>query len=244
MADDTGKKAVAIVTGGSRGIGRAITEALLKEGWRVRFCCLSEEVEEAERELRASCGDATAVTGRGVDVRNQGEVDAFVEETLREEGRVDCLVNNAGIGIFGAVDEMTGEQWRKVIETNLSGSFYFLHAVAPAMKRQGTGWIFNISSLSGKHSAPGCGAYSASKSGLITLSEVAMFDLRPHGVRVAAILPGFVDTSFSHRGDLKDRSWMLKPADIAATILHLLSYPPHVLPNLVEILPAKPPIRA
>ena len=71
-----------------------------------------------------------------------------------------------------------------------------------------------------------------------------MFVSRPHGVRVAAILPGFVDTSFSHRGDLKDRSWMLKPEDIAATILHLLSYPPHVLPNLVEILPTKPLIRA
>jgi 3-oxoacyl-[acyl-carrier protein] reductase len=244
MTDDTGKKGVAIVTGGSRGIGRAITEALLKEGWRVRFCCLSAEVEEAERELRESCGDATAVTGRGVDVRNQEEVDAFVEETLREEGRIDCLVNNAGIGIFGAVDEMTGEQWRAVIETNLSGCFYFLHAVAPTMKRQRTGWIFNISSLSGKHPAPGCGAYSASKSGLITLSDAAMLDLRPHGVRVAVILPGFVDTGFSHQGDRKDRSWMLKPADIATMILHLLSYPSHVLPNLVEMWSATPPTKA
>jgi 3-oxoacyl-[acyl-carrier protein] reductase len=238
MADSTGK--IAIVTGGSRGIGRGVAEALLGEGWKVRFCSRSSRsVEEAQRELRARFGDAVA--GRAVDVRDQEAVDRFVEETLREEGRIDCLVNNAGLGTFGAVDELTGEQWREVIETNLSGSFYFLHAVAPVMKRQGEGWIFNIASLAGKNPFAGGGAYNASKFGLIGLSEAAMLDLRPHGVRVAAILPGSVDTGFSHRSDRQDRSWMLKPADIAAMVLHLLSYPPNALPSLVEMRPAKPP---
>ena len=163
MADSTGKIAVkiAIVTGGSRGIGRGVVEALLGEGWRVRFCSRSaRSIEEAQRELRERFGDAVA--GRAVDVRDQEAVDRFVEETLREEGRIDCLVNNAGLGTFGAVDELTGEQWREVIETNLSGSFYFLHAVAPAMKRQGEGWIFNIASLAGKNPFAGGGAYNAS----------------------------------------------------------------------------------
>ena len=238
MANRKGK--IALVTGGSRGIGRGVAEALLGEGWRVRFCSRSDRsVEEAQRELRERFGDA--VTGRAVDVRNQEAVDRFVEETLQEEGRIDCLVNNAGLGIFGAVDELTGEQWREVIETNLSGSFYFLHAVAPAMKRQGEGWIFNIASLAGKNPFAGGAAYNASKFGMIGLSEAAMLDLRPHGVRVAAILPGSVDTGFSHRSDRQDRSWMLKPADIAAMVLHLLSYPPNALPSLVEMRPAKPP---
>jgi NAD(P)-dependent dehydrogenase (short-subunit alcohol dehydrogenase family) len=238
MADKTGK--IAIVTGGSRGIGRGVAEALLGEGWRVRFCSRSEgSVEDAERELRERFGDAVA--GRAVDVRNQEAVDRFVEETLREEGRIDCLVNNAGLGIFGAVDELTGDQWREVIETNLSGSFYFLHAVAPAMKRQGDGWIVNIASLAGKNPFAGGAAYNASKFGLIGLSEAAMLDLRPHGVRVAAILPGSVDTGFGHRSDGKDRGWMLKPEDIAAMVLHLLSYPSNALPSLVEMRPAKPP---
>jgi len=238
MADNKGK--TAIVTGGSRGIGRGVAEALLGEGWRVRFCSRSDRsVEEAQRELRERFGDAVA--GRAVDVRNQEAVDRFVEETLQEEGRIDCLVNNAGLGIFGAVDELTGEQWREVIETNLSGSFYFLHAVAPAMKSQGAGWIFNIASLAGKNPFAGGAAYNASKFGMIGLSEAAMLDLRPHGVRVAAILPGSVDTGFSHRSEGKDRSWMLKPADIAAMVLHLLSYPPNALPSLVEMRPAKPP---
>ncbi|HEV2856629.1 MAG TPA: SDR family oxidoreductase [Thermoanaerobaculia bacterium] len=239
MADDTGKS-IAIVTGGSRGIGRGIAEALLGEGWRVRFCSRGpESVETAQRELRERFGDGA--TGRAVDVRDQRAVDGFVEETLREEGRIDCLVNNAGLGIFGAVDELTGEQWRETIETNLSGSFYFLHAVAPAMKRQGSGWIFNIASLAGKHPFAGGGAYNASKFGLIGLSEAAMLDLRPHGVRVAAILPGSVDTGFSLQRRHQDRSWMLKPEDIGSMVLHLLSYPPNALPSLVEMRPAKPP---
>jgi len=238
MAED--RKKIAIVTGGSRGIGRGIAEALLREGWRVRFCSRSpRSVEAAQRELAGSFGDAVA--GRPVDVRNQQEVDAFVEEVLREEGRIDCLVNNAGVGTFAPVDELSGEQWREVIETNLSGCFYFLHAVAPAMKRQGDGWIFNIASLAGRNPMAGGAAYNASKFGLIGLSEAAMLDLRQHGVRVAAILPGSVESDFSHPAGRGDQSWRLKPGDIASMILHLLSYPPHALPSLVEMRPAKPP---
>ena len=230
---------VAIVTGGSRGIGRGVAEALLGEGWRVRFCSRSQKsVEEAEREL----SHRGSVSGQAVDVRRQEEVEAFVERVRKEEGRIDCLVNNAGLGVFGAVDELTGDQWREVIETNLSGCFYFLRAVAPVMKAQGAGWIFNIASLAGKNPFAGGGAYNASKFGLIGLSEAAMLDLRPHGVRVAAILPGSVDTGFGHRRDPnQDRSWMLKPEDIASMVLHLLSYPPNALPSLVEMRPAKPP---
>jgi 3-oxoacyl-[acyl-carrier protein] reductase len=234
------RKKIAIVTGGSRGIGRGIAEALLRDGWRVRFCSRNpRSVEEAQRELAGSFGDAAA--GRAVDVRSQEEVDRFVEETLREEGRIDCLVNNAGVGTFGPVDELTGEQWREVIDTNLSGCFYFLHAVAPAMKRQGEGWIVNISSLAGKNPFAGGAAYNASKFGLIGLSEAAMLDLRQHGVRVAAILPGSVDTGFSHPSGRQNQSWRLKPEDIASMILHLLSYPPRALPSLVEMRPTKPP---
>jgi len=239
MAEE--RKKIAIVTGGSRGIGRGIAEALLREGWRVRFCSRNpRSVEEAQRELAAEFGEAVA--GQAVDVRRQEEVDRFVAEILRQEGRSDCLVNNAGVGTFSPVDELTGEQWREVIDTNLSGCFYFLHAVAPAMKRQGEGWIFNIASLAGKNPMANGAAYNASKFGLIGLSEASMLDLRRHGVRVAAILPGSVESSFSHpSGRQQDQSWRLKPADIASMILHLLTYPPHALPSLVEMRPAKPP---
>jgi NAD(P)-dependent dehydrogenase (short-subunit alcohol dehydrogenase family) len=234
---------IAVVTGGSRGIGRGVAAALLAEGWRVYLCSRSQgSVDEAVGALRERFGDAVA--GRPVDVRDQGQVDAFVAWVLAEAGRIDCLVNNAGLGRFSPVDELTGEQWREILTTNLDGSFYFIHAVSPAMKRQGDGWIFNIASLAGKNAMAGGAAYNASKFGLIGLSEASMLDLRPHGVRVAAILPGSVDTGFGDREarpDRKDRSWMLRPEDIAATVLHLLSYPQRALPSQVEIRPSRPP---
>src|SRR4051794_2236044 len=147
---------IAIVTGGSRGIGRGVAEALLGEGWRVHFCGRTpEHVETARRELERRFGDAVA--GVAVDARRQEEVDRFVAGVLEREGRIDCLVNNAGLGVFAPVDELTGDRWREVIETNLSGYFYFLHAVAPVMKRRGGGGGFNVPPPGGGETRGGAG---------------------------------------------------------------------------------------
>jgi 3-oxoacyl-[acyl-carrier protein] reductase len=228
---------VAIVTGGSRGIGRGIAEALLENGWNVWICSRNpEHVERAVREL----GEKGPIQGRPVDVRDQGQVENFVRAVLDGEGRIDGLVNNAGLGHFASVEAITGDQFREVLETNLHGCFYFIRAVSPAMKRQGSGWIVNIASLAGKNPFAGGAAYNASKFGLIGLSEAAMLDLRPHGIRVASILPGSVASDFGF-GDRKDQSWKLQPADIASMVLHLLSYPDHALPSLVEMRPSRPP---
>ncbi len=241
---EPGAVRVAVVTGGSRGIGRAIVEALLGERWRVYFCSRSaESVAGAERELAE--GFPGAVRGKAVDVSRQEEVDAFAAWVLGEEARrVDCLVNNAGRGLFGAVDELSGDDWREVIDTNLSGPFYCVRAFAPAMKKRGGGWIFNIASLAGKNPFAGGAAYNASKFGLVGFSEAAMLDLRQHGVRVASILPGSVDTSFRHgHGRSSEGGWMLAPEDVAKMLLHLLTYPERALPSLVEMRPSRPPKR-
>jgi NAD(P)-dependent dehydrogenase (short-subunit alcohol dehydrogenase family) len=144
---------VALVTGGSRGIGRAVVEALLEDGWLVYFCGRTQgSVAEAEVELRARFGNAVA--GRAADVRQEASVKALVDEALQRSGRIDCLVNNAGVGIFAPVHELSGEAWREVIETNLSGAFYAIRASAPAMRKQGSGWIFNIASLAARNPSP------------------------------------------------------------------------------------------
>jgi 3-oxoacyl-[acyl-carrier protein] reductase len=243
-----GSDRVAIVTGGSRGIGRAMVLALLGEGWRVHFCSRSpESVEKALDEMTALAGrSGGTVAGRAVDVRHEGEVALFVRSVAEAaEGRIDLLVNNAGLGTFGPVDELTGDAFREVIETNLCGPFYFLSAVAPLMKPRGEGWIVNIGSLAGKNAMAGGAAYNASKFGLLGLSEAAMLDLRQHGIRVASILPGSVDTGFGHpagrgKGD-GETSWRLQPEDVAAMVLHLLTYPPNALPSRVEMRPTRPP---
>ncbi|HYL04976.1 MAG TPA: SDR family oxidoreductase [Thermoanaerobaculia bacterium] len=238
---------VAMVTGGSRGIGRAVVEALLGAGYRVFFGSRSREsVDGALAELLARPGidgsQGSNIAGRPLDVRRQDQVEAFAEWVLAEAGRIDCLVNNAGMGAFGPVDSLSGDQWREVIETNLSGAFYCIRAVAGTMKEQGSGWILNIASLAGKNAMIGGAAYNASKFGLLGLSEAAMLDLRQFGVRVATILPGSVDTSFGHPAKPHgDRSWMLAPEDVSAMVLHLLSYPERALPSHVEIRPTRPP---
>lgn len=250
----TDTRPVSVVTGGSRGIGRAVVEALLGAGHRVFFGSRSQEsVERALAELAelpSAAPGGGALAGRALDVRRQEQVDAFVEWVAGSAGRIDCLVNNAGLGVFAPVDRLSGDQWREVLETNLSGAFYCLRAVAPIMKAQGSGWIFNIASLAGKNPMAGGAAYNASKFGMIGLSEAAMLDLRGAGVRVAAILPGSVDTGFGSRPpaerdsqEARRRSWMLAPQDVAAMVLHLMSYPERALPSLVEMRPSRPPAR-
>jgi NAD(P)-dependent dehydrogenase (short-subunit alcohol dehydrogenase family) len=234
----------AIVTGGGRGIGRAIVEALAEDGWRVAFCGRDpERTAAAEKELQARFG--ARVSGAAVDVRDPRAVEAFVAAVLVENGAIDLLVNNAGVGRFAPIDEISEEAWRETIETNLSGPFYFLHAVAPAMKRATSGWIVNVASLAGRHAFAGGAAYNASKFGLVALSEAAMLDLRPHGVRVGTILPGSVETEFGHPAGhaagtgARPGGWRLAPEDVAAAVLHLLTYPERALPSVIEIRPTK-----
>jgi NAD(P)-dependent dehydrogenase (short-subunit alcohol dehydrogenase family) len=237
MSDGTPR--AALVTGGSRGIGRAIVEALLEEGFAVSFCSRSaDSAAGAEAELADRWG--ARVDGRAVDVRRQAEVQAWVEAAAARHGRLDCLVNNAGLGIFGRVDEIAPEAWAEVLETNLSGAFFALRAVAPFMRRQGEGWVVNVGSLAGKNPFAGGAAYNASKFGLLGFSEAAMLDLRHDGIRVACVLPGSVDTDF-HAGRRPERDWMLAPEDVARAVVDLLRYPARALPSLVELRPSRPP---
>ncbi len=142
--------------------------------------------------------------------------------------------------MFGPVDQISGDDWRKVIETNLSGAFYCIRAAAPIMRRQGAGWILNIASLAGKNPFAGGTAYNASKFGMVGLSEAAMLDLRHDGIRVAAILPGSVATEFAG-GRGGDPGWRLTPEDVARTVADLLRYPDRALPSWVELRPSRPP---
>ena len=224
---------VALVTGGSRGIGRAIVEDLLLRGWRVHFC--SRTPESVQETLRALERYEGRVAGRAVNVGSQEEVDAFVSGVIDAEGAIDCLVNNAGLGYFAPVDELSGEDWRRLIETNLNGPFYFIRAVAPSMRQRATGFIINVASIAGRTAMAGGAAYNASKFGLMGLTEAAMLDLRKDGVRVAAVLPGSVDTGFTRATG--DDSWKLQPRDVARTVSDLLDYPERALPSLIEIRP-------
>jgi len=231
---------IALVTGGSRGIGYAVVEALLNEGWSVHFC--SRSPESVNRALEALQPDhSDRIWGHTVDIRSQQAVDSLVAEVVSKSGRLDCLVNNAGLGRFGPVDSLTGDDWRLVMQTNLDGAFYALRAASRVMIEKGTGWIVNIASLAAKNPFAGGAAYNASKFGLLGLSEAAMLDLRHHGVRVTAILPGSVDTDFRPPSRRSDTGWMLTSEDIAEAVLDVLRYPSRALPSRIELRPSQPP---
>ena len=230
----------AIVTGGTKGIGRAIAEALVREGLSV---CISarheDEIERAVSEL-GDLGEGK-ITGAACDVRDYEEVKALIAHTVAELGGLDILINNAGIGLFGRVEELSPEDFRAVLETNLFGVFYCCHEAIPQMKRRGGGYIINISSLAGVNAHPQMAAYNASKFGLNGFSEALMQEVRHDNIKVSYIMPGSVNTNFGGEEPSTEKSWELQPADIAQTVLDLLHHPERSLPSRVEIRPSKPP---
>ncbi len=231
-------KTTAIVTGGSRGIGRAIAAAVLAEGGRVMITGRDESrLASAVEALARTAGDRVA--GARLDVRDRASVDAVMAETARRFGSFDTLVNNAGIGRFVDVGAMEDEDWEHVIGTNLSGAFYCCRAALPWLRRAGGGWIVSIASLAGAHPFAGGAAYCASKAGLIAFSEALMQEVRLDNVRVSVVLPGSVATEFSHPSADEDTSWKLRPEDVALAVVDLLRHPARSLPSRLEIRPAK-----
>ena len=236
------KGKTAIVTGSTKGIGRAVAEALLREGMDV---CVSarkmEEVEQAAAELGGEGGGR--VTGAACDVRVEEEVTALFAHARAEFGGTDVVVNNAGIGVFRTVEETSPEDFRAVLETNLFGVFYCCREAVPEMRRRGGGHIINISSLAGTNAHPRMAAYNASKFALNGFSEALMQEVRHDRIKVSYIMPGSVNTHFGGDEPGDEKSWQLQPSDIARVVLDLLRHDERSLPSRVEIRPSRPPQR-
>ena len=226
---------VAVVTGGNRGIGRGIVEALAREGARVALTARDPgAAAAAAREVGAGAA------GFGCDVRSHDAVGQLFRQVGQAMGGLDILVNNAGIGIFAPLADLAPDDWRAVIETNLNGVYSCCHEAIPLMRKRGGGYIFNISSLAGRNAFPGGTAYNASKFGLNGLSEALMQEIRYDGIRVSYLMPGSVATDFGRGAEAK-RDWALTPADVAEVVIDLLRSPAHALYSRVEMRPSRPP---
>jgi 3-oxoacyl-[acyl-carrier protein] reductase len=230
----------AIVTGASKGIGLAIAKALLAAGANVAICSRgSESLEAALGELRAAAG-RRKVVGHTADVARSGDVAEFFGFVDRELGQPGILVNNAGVGVFGATAKLTVEEWDRVIATNLSGAFYCSREALQRFHTEHGGWIINISSLAAKNPFAGGAAYNASKFGLTGFAEAMMLDHRHENVRVSSILPGSVDTGFSGVDAPSRSEWKIAPEDIAQIVLDVLRMPARTLISRVEVRPSRP----
>lgn len=228
-----GKRAV--VTGGSRGIGLAIATELLKAGAAVVIC--SRSVESAQGAV-ATLSQFGTVYGTKAEIGRRDDVEELFRFAQDRLGGVDILVNNAGIGIFGSVADLKPEQWRAVIDTNLTGVFDCCHAALPLMRDAGGGFIVNIGSLAGRNAFAGGAAYNASKFGVLGFSEALMLDHRNENVRVTTVMPGSVDTGFG--SGAQGATWKIAPEDIAQIVLDILTLPARTLVSRVEVRPSKP----
>jgi 3-oxoacyl-[acyl-carrier protein] reductase len=230
--------AVALITGGSRGIGRAIARQLGMLGASVAIC--GRDLAALEESARDAAKFGAPVHFQTADVARSSDIADLVAKTETKLGPITILVNNAGIGLFGPAHEKTEADWDRVLNTNLKSIFLVSHAVAPSMIRRGSGDIINISSLAGKNTFAGGGIYCASKWGVVGLSGCMAEDLREHGIRVSVICPGSVATEFSTRG-AKDTSKALSPEDVAHAVEAIVTQGPRSFLSEIHLRPLRKP---
>jgi 3-oxoacyl-[acyl-carrier protein] reductase len=212
----------AIITGAGRGIGRAIAIALANEGVNVGLLARSEEhLQEVVKETEAQGVKAVFAIA---DVSSNDEVTKAIHSLTNELGNVDILINNAGIAKFGKFMDLDVEEWEKIIQVNLMGVYYVTRAVLPGMIEQQSGDIINISSSAGQKGAPITSAYSASKFGVMGITESLAMEVRKHNIRVSALTPSTVATDLAIDNDLTDGNpdKVMQPEDIAEFIVSQL----------------------
>lgn len=238
---DFNRDTVIAVTGASSGIGRALAGALAPHGVRLALLARSGDVLAAlEPELRKA--GAADVLIREADLRDPAVPAAWIASILDRWGRLDALVNNAGVGIMKPVADLTDEDWDTVLATNLAAPFRLMRAALPAMRAAGAGHIVNVSSVAGEVGFPGGGAYCASKFGLQGLSECLVQEVRREGVKVTIVGPGSVDTRFDApasgaAAQAAASAWKIPPAEIARTIIYALQAPTGAMATKIQVRP-------
>ncbi len=226
---------VALVTGATKGIGLAIAERMLNEGMRV---AVTARTEADVRSVAERLGEhALGIPG---DVSDPSACATLVERTVEQFGRLDVLVNNAGLGIFKSIGEMTVEEWQLQVDVNLGGVFYLSKAALPHLSASGDGYIVNIGSLASRNTFAGGTGYNASKFGLLGMTEAMMLDVRYDDVRVSIVMPGSVNTPFNDHEQVPERGWKLEADDCALAVMQLLEYPKEAHVSRIEMRPAQP----
>ena len=232
---------VAVVTGAGRGIGQAVALSLAKSGCRVVLSARTPaQLEEVQRAIEQGGGTAAIVPA---DLTRDEGLDALAAESRRCFGTVDILINNAGWGKRSPVVKINVEDLDQTVRLNLRAPILLAKLLLPDMIAKKEGAVINIGSVSGKTGEANGAAYSATKFGLIGFTQSLYDEVREHGIKVAVILPGFVDTPLIPPNRQMDRSKMIQPADIAQTVHYVLTSPPTCCPVEITIRPQRTPYR-
>jgi 3-oxoacyl-[acyl-carrier protein] reductase len=228
---------VAYITGGSKGIGYGIAQVLLENGMKVAIT--SRHLKAAQEAAKSLSDDESRVLALESDVSSlQSEIDA-VKAVTDHFGKLDVLIANAGVGHFASIEELTEEDWKNTIDTNLTGVFHSVKASIDALKKT-QGYIITIASLAGTNFFANGSAYNASKFGLVGFTQAVMLDLRQYGVKVTTIMPGSVATHFNNHTPNEEDAWKIQPEDIGLMVADLLNMHPRTLPSKIEVRPTTP----
>ena len=226
----TSSRPTALVTGASRGIGRAIAVALAPT-----------------HDLLLTARDANALAEVAVEATGLGAACRSIVLDLRDAGAIDrtlgglapdVLVNNAGLAVMKPFLQLTPEEWHAQVDVNVNALFHVTRAVLPGMVARGSGHVITIGSLAGRNTFVGGSCYAGTKHFVMGFTESLMLEVRDAGVKVSVVMPGSVDTDLFPEGT--DRSWMLEPRDVAEVVAHMVHTPAHALQGRVEVRPLSP----
>lgn len=232
---------VAFITGGTKGIGYGIAQALLNHGCRVAITG-RQKADALEAAKHLSAHSNTQAIGLQADVRNLDEMRAAIEVVASQFGQIDAVIANAGVGHFAPIEELNSENWHDMIDTNLTGLFNTIKA-SVGMLKASKGYFITLASLAGTNFFAGGSGYNASKFGAVGFTQAVMLDLRQSDVKVSTIMPGSVKSHFNDHTPGSDDAWKIQPEDIGELVIDLLKMNPRALPSKVEIRPSKPPKR-
>jgi NAD(P)-dependent dehydrogenase (short-subunit alcohol dehydrogenase family) len=232
---------VALITGGTKGIGYGIAQAFLKEGMNVVITGRElSGIRESLRTLNGDGNDSSYAIGIQADVRDYESMQNLVRQTEEEFGKIDVVVANAGVGHFGSIRTLSLKQWNETIDTNLTGVFHTLKTALESLIKS-KGYFITISSLAGTNFFANGSAYNASKFGLTGFTQAVMLDLREHDIKVSTIMPGSVSTYFNQNEPSEKGAWKIQIEDIGKIAVDLLHMNPRTLPSKIEVRPSKPP---
>ena len=234
---DNLKNKVAYITGGSKGIGYGIAKILLDNGMRVAITSLT--IAAAREAAATLSSDATRILALQSEVSSLAAETAAVKKVTDYFGQLDVVVANAGVGHFASIEDLTEEDWKSMIDTNLTGVFNSVKAGISALK-QSKGYFITIASLAGTNFFANGAAYNASKFGVVGFTQAVMMDLRKYGIKVTTIMPGSVATHFDNHVPNDADAWKIQPEDIGQMVADLLNMNPRTLPSKIEVRPTIP----
>lgn len=230
---------VALITGGSKGIGYGVAEVLIKNDIKVAITSRTQESANTAAADLNKIKEGFAI-GIASDVRDYASQQNAVAQVISAWGRLDYFIANAGVGHFAPIQTLSVDDWNETIDINLTGVFYSIKAALESLKAT-QGYFISIASLAGANFFESASAYNASKFGLVGFTQAIMLDLRKDGIKVSTIMPGSVATHFNNHTPNEHDAWKIQPEDIGQIVHDLIKMPARTLPSKVEVRPTMPP---